>query len=669
MNLPAISCALGLLILGGCAYHPPSRELPEYGRSEKTWAEVEADSIYKYDRKKLKWADSSEKDVSNYIREGFDKIAERSYTFAVEPFNKAWLLDSLNPHIYMGFALAEMWEGETKNAVRYYAKYRELYEKNPVPRFPAKSDSAASPDSAKAATPDTSWRESFVYGKLVLMKKDWGIRFEPEWCDVSLSSANAKHQDRMLNSDVLPENERIILYRYFFARYNPADYVEAEIKVLKIYDKTSGKWVAPPKDSVYRLSYVEREGLFVSEEERKIVELGAPSVPDSSARVFLLKPYAYKDDPLAPFGYTDGLSEQDLGGSPDKLKLNLYQTRKFIEPSPIKTPVRSGIAHALTDGKYDSLRIYLDLARELEKHYGYMPLSDAEYAHVSLLDSGFLADSTVYRYEKKLRDGATDNSVNDSLELLIAYRLYPYVFSDEFFDRVSSSPEKIRLINMAQQPFINSAGKIPDNRVGFRVHIGPRVNVYDGSIRKVIGPASVGGEMDVEGCLLYGCLGMGVSIYGQVDGKETIKYDGEVYDRSLTGDASLMATLGIRPFIHRHGDLELYGVVNVAEYATKDSTFKTLSSVDLGVGAAITYLFFDSEKGVKSSFIKDVRIKSEYILNDSQRMLGGEHGYTLALSLQFGFGMASYTFIEEKDNKHEFGIWERVNRFRANYRR
>ena len=161
MNLPAISCALGLLVLGGCAYHPPSRELPEYGRSEKTWAEVEADSIYKYDLKKFKWADSAEKDANNYIKEGFNKIAERSYTFAVEPFNKAWLLDSLNPHIYMGFALTEMWKGETKNAVRYYAKYRELYEKNPVSRFPAKSDSVAS-DSLAAATADTSWRESFV---------------------------------------------------------------------------------------------------------------------------------------------------------------------------------------------------------------------------------------------------------------------------------------------------------------------------------------------------------------------------------------------------------------------------------------------------------------------------------------------------------------------------
>ena len=690
LSLSVILCALCLLVLG-CAYRPPVRELPEYGRSEIPWKEIEADSIYQRELKFARKADSSHNGASHYVEEGFKTIRRGAHSYAVEDFNKAWLLDSLNPHVYMGFALTEMWKGNVKSAVKYYAKYRELYEKNPVPRFPAvaasdsvvaapdsmipaPSDSVtavatdstitASSDSATAMPPDTSLRESFIYGKLVSFKNDWGFRLEPEWCDVSISSSNEEFVDSMLNSDVLPENERLILYRHYIKSHAPVRYVEAEIEVLKIFDKASGKWVVPPKDSIYRFSFVEREGLFLDAEASRLVELGIPSIPDSSARVFWLKPYAFRNASLALRSYSDKLTEQELAdAAPEKLKLKPYQERHYIEPSPIEIPVRSSIAHALAEGKYDSLRTLLNMALELERHYGEKPLSDGEYVRISLLDSGALADTMAIRKGTSMLHRMEDVKVNDSLALLIAYRSYPYVFTDEFFDKVNPSPKKIQLINMAQQPFYGSVGKIPDNRMGFRIHVGPRVNVYEGSIREVLGPASVGGEMNVEGCLLYGCLSIGFSIYGQVDGKETIKYDGKVYDRNLKGDASFLASLGIRPFVHRHGDLELYGIVNLAEYAAKDTAFKTLPSVDFGAGAAITYLFFDSEKGMKDSYIKDVRMKAEYFLNDSPEMLEKGNGYTLAFSLQFGFGMMSYRYVAEKDSKHEFSFRERMSRY------
>ena len=668
--LPAILCILSLLILGGCTYRPPIKEIPEYGRDEIAWEEIEADSIYQRELKFARMADSSHNGASYYVEEGFKTIRRGAHSYAVEDFNKAWLLDSLNPHVYMGFALTEMWKGNVKSAVKYYAKYRELYEKNPVPRFPAvaTSDSVtAVPSDSVAATPDTSLRESYVYGKLVSLKNDWGFRLEPEWCDVSISSANEEFVDSMLNSDVLPENERLILYRHYIKSYAPVRYVEAEIKVLKIFDKAFGKWVAPPKDSIYRFSFVEREGLFLDEEARRLVRLGTPSIPDFSARVFLLKPYAFRNAPLALRSYSDKLTEQELANTaPEKLKLKPYQERHYIEPSPIEIPVRSSIAHALAEGKYDSLRTFLNMALELEKHYGEKPLSDGEYVRISLLDSGALADTVTARKGASLRDPLEDIRVNDSLKLLIAYRSYPYVFTDEFFDKVSPSSQKISLINMAQQPFYSSFAKIPDNRMGFRTHFGPRVNVYEGSIRDVIGPASVGGEVNIQGCLLYGCLSAGFSIYGQVDGEETIIYDGEEYDRSLTGDASFLVSLGIRPFVHRHGDLELYGIMNLAGYSVDDSTVQSIFTPNFGVGAAVTYIFFDSDCGIKDdSMLKDVRFKAEYYWNSSPKKTEGLDGHTLAFSLQFGIGQTSYTFVEEKKAKHKFSLSEKISRFMA----
>lgn len=683
LSLSAILCIVCALVLEGCAYRPPVNELVEYGRDKIAWEEIEADSIYQRELKYAQQADSSHNGASYYVEEGFKTIRRGAHSYAVEDFNKAWLLDSLNPHIYMGFALTEMWRGNATSAVKYYAKYRELYEKNPVPRYAvaatsdtvpvAASDSIdASPDTIAVATPDTvtiapdiAPSESYVYGKLVSFKNDWGFRLEPEWCDVAISNANEELKDRMLNSDVLPENERLILYRHYIKSYAPVRYVEAEIKVLKIFDKASGKWVAPPKDSIYRFSFVEREGLFLDEEARRLVRLGTPSIPDFSARVFLLKPYAFRNAPLALRSYSDKLTEQELANTAlEKLKLKPYQERHYIEPSPIETPVRSSIVRALVDGRYDSLRTFLNMALELEKHYGEKPLSDGEYVRISLLDSAVLADSVTIQKGASMRAPLEDISVNDSLKLLIAYRSYPYVFTDEFFDKVNPSPQKINLINMAQQPFYSSVAKIPDNRTGFRTHFGPRVNVYEGSIRDVIGPASVGGEVNIQGCLLYGCLGAGFSIYGQVDGEETIIYDGEEYDRSLTGDASFLVSLGIRPIIHRHGDLELYGIMNLAGYSVDDSTVQSIFTPNFGVGAAVTYIFFDSDRGIKDdSMLKDVRFKAEYYWNSSPEKTEGLDGHILAFSLQFGFGQTSYTYAEEKDSKHEFSFREKMKRF------
>lgn len=676
LPLPVILCIVCSLVLGGCAYRPLVNQLPEYGRNERSWEEIQADSIYQDDLKFARRMDSLYNGVAYFIRDGFRDLGPRAWVYATKEFNRAWLLDSLNPHIYMGFAMTEMSRGDLTSAVKYYAKYRELYEKNPVPRFPAitKTDSVAfvpdsmnivASDSVIAATPDSAVaekRESLVYGKLVSMKRDyWEFG---EWAGVCISSANSELKDRLLNSEILPENERFILYLDYVSRYGLGRYVEAEIRVFQIYDKASGKWVPAPKDSVYRFSYVERKGLILNEERERLVKIGMPSIPDSSARVFLLKPNVFQSDTLVPYGYSKMFTENELSKkNPNSLKLEPYQERTYIEPSPIKTPVRSSIARALFEGKYDSLRTYLDLARELENHYGYMPLTDEEYARISLLGSDFLSDSTTFHKERKLRHRLARSSVDDTLELLIAYRSYPYVFTDEFLDKVNPSSGMAHLVNLAQSPFYSSARKIPDNLIGYRVHFGPRMNIYEGAIQDVIGPASVGGEMDVEGCLLYGCLSAGISIYGPVSGKEIITYDGEVYDRIQSGDASFLASFGIRPFVHRHGDLELYGIANLAEYAAKDTAFKSLASVDFGVGAAITYLFFGSEKGMKDSFVMDVRIKAEYFWNDSPEMFEEKLGHTLVFGLQFGFGKTSYTFVEEKNRKHEFSIQEKMGRF------
>ena len=151
--------------------------------------------------------------------------------------------------------------------------------------------------------------------------------------------------------------------------------------------------------------------------------------------------------------------------------------------------------------------------------------------------------------------------------------------------------------------------------------------------------------------------------YGEIF--EDIPY-GEEYDRSLTGDVSFLVSLGIRPFVYRHGDLELYGIMNLAGYSVEDSTVKSIFTPNFGVGAAVTYIFFDSDRGIKDgSMLKDVRFKAEYYWNSSPKKTEGLDGHTLAFSLQFGIGQTSYTFVEEKNAKHKFSLSEKISRFMA----
>ena len=99
LPLPVILCIVCSLVLGGCAYHPLVNQLPEYGRNERSWEEIQADSIYQDDLKFARRMDSLYNGVAYFIRDGFRDLGPRAWVYATKEFSRAWLLDSLNPHL------------------------------------------------------------------------------------------------------------------------------------------------------------------------------------------------------------------------------------------------------------------------------------------------------------------------------------------------------------------------------------------------------------------------------------------------------------------------------------------------------------------------------------------------------------------------------------------
>lgn len=92
------------------------------------------------------------------------------------------------------------------------------------------------------------------------------------------------------------------------------------------------------------------------------------------------------NDTLIMDSYSENMRQNELRNiSPKYLKLHPYQTRN-IYPRFRGIPVRSSIIQALDIGKYDSLRIYLNTALELEKKYGTMPITNKEFLLLNLLD-------------------------------------------------------------------------------------------------------------------------------------------------------------------------------------------------------------------------------------------------------------------------------------------
>ena len=126
----AILLGISCLFLG-CAYHPPIDEIPQYGYPEISMDDIKANPLYQKDLAYAQRADSTHEAVNQLIAEGFARLEHEHSGFhnnpyIIESFNRAWLLDSLNPHIYMGFALYEM--ADWNNGSRKKAPHsRRLY--------------------------------------------------------------------------------------------------------------------------------------------------------------------------------------------------------------------------------------------------------------------------------------------------------------------------------------------------------------------------------------------------------------------------------------------------------------------------------------------------------------------------------------------------------------
>ena len=271
------------LVFSSCAYQPQSNMIPQYGLSEKSMEEVQADSIYKKDLAYVQKNDTDQDAIDKYISQAFYELEfHPGSKYLVDDLNRAWLLDSLNPHVYMGFALHEMANDNTEKAIRYYKKYRELYEKTPIPR----------PKKIEEAPKNT--HPIYVYGKLISLKKDNGHdgHWEINWPAIRVSGDDEKIDRYLKNSNVLPENERYVLKQNLYMNRKRPFYTVGEIRLQSVFDEESGIWKQVSKDSIFRFEYVERQGLYLNEEQKSLVTLGKTHVPDSSARVFLLKPYA-----------------------------------------------------------------------------------------------------------------------------------------------------------------------------------------------------------------------------------------------------------------------------------------------------------------------------------------------------------------------------------------
>lgn len=421
----------------GCAYHPPINEVPQYGFPEKSLEEISTDPLYQQDLKYIEGSNNAD----DYIIRGFSTLKHIPYAGkeAIKDFNKAWLLDSLNPHVYMGFALAELelWKGTAQNAINFYNKYLDLYQKNPISRPTKPQNNNEDVVQAK--------QERFIYGELASLKKDNGQGYgEINFPSMAISGNDEKIRCYLLDSDILPENERNVLNlrmrKNFYENKDKSFYTQGKIKVLAYFDEESKEWIKDPNDSIYEFHYIERTGLFLNEKEKSLVNLGKTRLPSPTARVFLLKPYGFQNLHPVLHSYSEEISESALPKEPSFLKFTPYQESVILQ-SPIATDVRSGIMNSLTQGNYDSLKTFLDAALEIEKVYGSMPISDREYILLSLLNNSIPNDS-IFRKKLKtetLRESKKHSSpeIKDSLNLLITYRLYPQIHTVEFEKKVS----------------------------------------------------------------------------------------------------------------------------------------------------------------------------------------------------------------------------------------
>ncbi|HPW95030.1 MAG TPA: hypothetical protein PLT31_07590, partial [Fibrobacteraceae bacterium] len=476
------------LVFSSCAYQPI--RVPEYGLSEKSMEEVQADSIYKKDLAYVQKNDTDQDAIDKYISQAFYELEYIKYS--IVDLNSAWLLDSLNPHVYMGFALHEMANGNTEKAIRYYKKYRELYEKTPIPR----------PKKIEEAPKNT--HPIYVYGKLISLKKDNGHdgHWEINWPAIRVSGDDEKIDRYLKNSNVLPENERYVLKQNLYMNRKRPFYTVGEIRLQSVFDEESGIWKQVSKDSIFRFEYVERQGLYLNEEQKSLVTLGNTDVPDSSARVFLLKPYALLSDSLAIDSYTEKIIGSENLDSPTKLRFKPYQEKTFHN-SMDKPQVRSGINRSLQEEKYDSMRVYLDIAEQYNKQYGSMPLNAQEYTLLFFLEEQISKDGSISKKTlKKMMEKWFITGSSDSLALLLAHRLNPHHLS-----------------------------RTMDKKFFARSQVSPLVNINMGNLKRYLGSYSSGFTIGMDCCYAYACAGMGIGpLIDESPGEVVYKNDIESID-------------------------------------------------------------------------------------------------------------------------------------------
>lgn len=593
------------LVFSSCAYQPQSNMIPQYGLSEKSMEEVQADSIYKKDLAYVQKNDTDQDAIDKYISQAFYELEfHPGSKYLVDDLNRAWLLDSLNPHVYMGFALHEMANDNTEKAIRYYKKYRELYEKTPIPR----------PKKIEEAPKNT--HPIYVYGKLISLKKDNGHdgHWEINWPAIRVSGDDEKIDRYLKNSNVLPENERYVLKQNLYMNRKRPFYTVGEIRLQSVFDEESGIWKQVSKDSIFRFEYVERQGLYLNEEQKSLVTLGKTHVPDSSARVFLLKPYALLSDSLAIDSYTEKITGSEDLDSPTKLRFKPYQEKTFHN-SMDKPQVRSGINRSLQEEKYDSMRVYLDIAEQYNKQYGSMPLNAQEHTLLFFLEEQISKDGSISKKTlKKMMEKWFITGSSDSLALLLAHRLNPHHLS-----------------------------RTMDKKFFARSQVSPLVNINMGNLKRYLGSYSSGFTIGMDCCYAYACAGMGIGpLIDESPGEVVYKNDIESIDKR--GD--IYWTLGVRPFYSRSFDVVLHGLLSIRPLTLDDGDSTTVYAKNLGIGTTISRTIHSFYKRDMPSFIQtiDLRLKMDYLWNRAPKEIRDFKGHTLSISLQIALGHSSFKY-------------------------
>jgi len=96
------------------------RLLPEYGNTEKSPGQIDADN--ELIKTELKAEGTHRKASDHLIKLGFGYLYKGDLRTAMYRFNQAWLLDPKNENVYWGFGAIYFTFGDTEEALRQYEK-------------------------------------------------------------------------------------------------------------------------------------------------------------------------------------------------------------------------------------------------------------------------------------------------------------------------------------------------------------------------------------------------------------------------------------------------------------------------------------------------------------------------------------------------------------------